>query len=34
MEKLLDENDTPRHNYSQEELVGLLARKFAELKDR
>ena len=28
--KLLDENDNPQHNYSREELIGLLDRHLAE----
>ena len=30
IEKLLDENDNPQHNYSREQLVGLLDRKIEE----
>ncbi|PKN91431.1 MAG: corticosteroid 11-beta-dehydrogenase [Chloroflexi bacterium HGW-Chloroflexi-6] len=32
IEKLLDENDNPVHNYSQAELAALLARKIEERK--
>ena len=32
IEKLLDENDNPVHNYSQAELTALLARKIEERK--
>ena len=32
IEKLLDENDNPAHNYSQAELAALLARKIEEHK--
>lgn len=32
IEKLLDENDNPAHNYSQAELAALLARKVEERK--
>ena len=32
IEKLLDENDNPLHNYSQAELAALLARKIEERK--
>jgi len=30
LEKLLDENDSPQHRYSREELTDLLARKISE----
>lgn len=30
VEKLLDENDNPQHNYSREQLVELLDRKIEE----
>ncbi len=33
IEKLLDENDNPQHNYTRDELVGLLDRHIAERKD-
>jgi hypothetical protein len=34
IEKLLDENDNPQHNYSREQLVELLSRKIEERKSR
>jgi NAD(P)-dependent dehydrogenase (short-subunit alcohol dehydrogenase family) len=34
MEKLLDENDNPVHNYSREQLIALLDRKLAERASR
>jgi hypothetical protein len=34
VEKLLDENDNPIHNYSREQLVELLDRKIEERKKR
>jgi hypothetical protein len=34
VEKLLDENDSPPHSYSREQLVALLDRKIEERKSR
>jgi hypothetical protein len=34
VEKLLDENDSPPHNYSREQLAALLDRKVEERKSR
>jgi hypothetical protein len=30
LEKLLDENDNPAHNYSREQFIALLDRKIEE----